>query len=548
MMIITFTIALLLPFIFVIPVLYQNNWQPVNEESFESQRLLAEGLIAPIELHVKAREKALEDFSGSLLGHLNNPKDVPSLLKHYVENAKDIVSLSLITIKDSSIVTVTNSSFKSPNTAKQSIDDSKLAYVISENKYRLYDKENSITPAFKSSFSSQPVVILRQHLLDKNQQKQGTLLFELDLNYIQDLCSRIRFGDDGQCIVLDSKTQVVAANNKSWVSSLQEFSSEELVREFNQSKFGTVEYFSKLYNKELIAGYVKVDMLDWTVLVLRPKKELQGITHGIVKTLALWWFIGVLASLLIVWRMSNVIVRPLQNLVTKSKELNLRSGSFALGEVPKNSPIEISVLWDAISNLIKNFQDADEKANALAKNSAHDVRKIVVDFRIKNLQKKENIDPLLGVTTPQCFEQELGRALIVNKNLNVGIILFDIDNLQQLVSVWGKEVSIKMMRHVGQTLKSHTRGSDMVARYNLKSARLIVYINYLDDDVNLDNIAEKLSSLLEDTPLLEKGESVTPKISMGAVTHRVTNISTTELLMRDVTQVLNEFKRSKKDN
>lgn len=543
MMIITFSIVLLLPIAFIIPVLSQDTWKPVTQESYDTQRLLAESLVAPIELYVSTQKKDLKSFVKFSLGDLDASLNVNSVLKEYVETNNDIISISLMNYRDSSLHTV--SSFSSEKTSKSSLEqnanlqsmkfsESTLSYIISEVKYRRYDQDETVSEAFKSTFSSTPALLIRQHLFDENKDKSGTLFIELSLNYIQKLCSDIRFGENGQCLIVDDKRQIIASENQQWVSGLKKIFGEEVLSQSRSSNSGAFEYESKLFKEDLIAGFAKIDFLDWTAIVARPAKELEGLSKDFIKTIVFWGVVGLLISMLTVWRMSYVIIRPLRSLVTKSTELGSRGGTFNLGEVPENSPYEISILWTTISNLFQNFQEVDEKANKLTKKSNQDVRKIVVDFRMKNLQKKENIDPFLGITSFESFKQELERALIVNEAQKVGLIIFKMKSLKELITVWDKKIISRFLQHTGRTLQSHIRGSDMVAKHGDQVGEFILYINHLENDETLEFIAQKLFFVLKNNPFKENDTEIVAKISMRNVTHKVTKLSNTEQVIADV--------------
>ena len=93
MMIITFTIILCIPNIFILPIINQNTSNRVIEKSSNNQLLLAKSFVEPIELYFKAHEKSLIALDKLLLNDLNNSENVSSRLKYYIDNETDILTV-----------------------------------------------------------------------------------------------------------------------------------------------------------------------------------------------------------------------------------------------------------------------------------------------------------------------------------------------------------------------------------------------------------------------------------------------------------------------
>jgi len=88
-----------------------------------------------------------------------------------------------------------------------------------------------------------------------------------------------------------------------------------------------------------------VDGLDWFVMIPQPESELESPFKAVINTILTWLVLGIVISLLVAYILGQQISKPLNSLVTKSKEIGIRADTFNLGAIPKNSPDEVSELW-----------------------------------------------------------------------------------------------------------------------------------------------------------------------------------------------------------
>jgi diguanylate cyclase (GGDEF)-like protein len=352
--------------------------------------------------------------------------------------------------------------------------------------------------------------------------------------------------EKGYCAVVDDKGKVMAHPNTAWVSQSHDLSSDEVVKKIKIKKAGAFEFYSSTSQQDMIGGFAKVDDTGWGIMILRPKAEIDLPFKNIKLAILSWVVIGVFTALLIAFFVTQKITRPLSTLVAKSKQLDVRSESFKLGKAPKNCPIEIRVLWNTISKLIVNFQEANSEVKSLSSSLNKDLRKVVVELRENNLKKSRNKDLLTGISTKECFKKELAKALMIHKGEDVGVILIEVDNYQSLLTKEGQDAGNFIIKHVAKILGENIRSGDMAARYN-DTNQFVIYIDECNPK-SLQGTAEKLHTLVEASPAIWKEEAVYIRLSLGTVNHKIDNKLTLDSLLTYAEQALEKSKSAGLNN
>ena len=548
MIVFTFAFVLLLPLIFLFPSLESNSWDVVHKDNLAKHKLLATSLAEPIGLHINSYQNSLRSLGDSLAAtEINSSGNTEVQLINFVEYSDNVVAASFVKTNDESVVTVRHKSYKLSSRKKANAPV--LDYILDENKYRKYDKVGSTSSVFKSSVSKKPVILIKHHIFDETFNKLGTLMAEINLSYVQKLCSQITFGDNGHCTVVDDKGKTIAHPNAAWVTQIKNISSNEVVKKIKANSSGSLEYLSTESNEVVIAGFAKVDKLDWGVMVLRPKAEIDLPFKNIITGALSWVAAGTLVAFLIAFFVTRKITRPLSILVAKSKELDTRSESFHLGAIPDNCPKEVSTLWDTISKLLASYKKVNSDLNVMNSSISgsmdKDLRKVVTEHRERNLKETSNKDLLTKITNRTCFDKEMNRVLLTHKGDEVGVILLDINNYQSFVSNHGQDAGNHVLQHIAQVLSRNIRTADMVARYD-DNDKFVVYLNKCNPR-SLQGTAEKLRKLVRKRPIIWDQSPVYFNLSIGTVCHEVTVVFTLDSLMNVAENALIESKSEEQD-
>ncbi len=251
-------------------------------------------------------------------------------------------------------------------------------------------------------------------------------------------------------------------------------------------------------------------------MIVQPESELVSPFKQVINTVLTWLAVGIIISLLVAYILAQQITKPLNSLVIKSKEIGTRSDNFNLGKIPKNSPIEVSELWSALSALVSRLHKSNREVRKLNYSLSKDIEKATAKLRATNryLYKISSNDHLTKIANRRFFEDSVNKIISNNGDESVGIIVIDVDKFKFINDEYGHEAGDLALKHIAAIMKESTRGKDIPAR--LGGDEFVVYINNCDDDVML-KIAENLRKKVQDQPIVWEGQSIPLSLSVGTV-------------------------------
>jgi len=297
-----------------------------------------------------------------------------------------------------------------------------------------------------------------------------------------------------------------------------------------EAKNGIWSFYSPILKADMIAGYNKVEGLGWGIIIPQPKSELESPFKAVINTVLTWLVVGIIISLLVAYILGQQISKPLNSLLIKSKEIGIRADTFNLGAMPKNSPNEVSELWNALSALVDRLHDSNKQVRKLNYSLSKDIEKATARLRATNLHlyKMSSLDHLTKIANRRYFEDTLNKIFKSGANENVGIIVIDVDKFKHINDHYGHEAGDLALKHIANIMKEGTRGKDIPAR--LGGDEFIAYIHNCEDKV-LTQVAENLRTKVQDQPIEWEGEMIQLSLSVGTVNcHTNQNYSLDELI------------------
>lgn len=157
---------------------------------------------------------------------------------------------------------------------------------------------------------------------------------------------------------------------------------------------------------------------------------------------------------------------------------------------------------------------------------------VATRHRIEELKQLVDSDVLTGAGTRRFSEVTLSAALMnfQQTQANFGVLFIDVDDFKHINDIYGHLVGDQMLKVVTDTMRYSVRTSDYIGRWGGEEFIIILYqIN----EKQLQNIAEKLRSLVEKNTLTtEKGE-VGVTISIGGTLVQPTDTVKTILQRAD---------------
>jgi diguanylate cyclase (GGDEF)-like protein len=128
----------------------------------------------------------------------------------------------------------------------------------------------------------------------------------------------------------------------------------------------------------------------------------------------------------------------------------------------------------------------------------------------KELTLQSHTDPLTGLLNKRGLLQVVKPLahLALRKKYVVGVMMIDIDSFKALNDSQGHKRGDEILKMVADSIRSHTRRSDIVARYG--GDEFLVYLSEVDDH-HLQEVGEKIRRSVA----AESGDNMSVTISIG---------------------------------
>ncbi len=525
----SFMLVLLLPIGFFVYSLFQNSWQQVEQRMVEKHHLISEALVEPFSLFFSTRQEALKTLGQELLSlgeadefsaafdrlqtEIKELK-VQRVLDKHLNSFGNFVALSYTSDPDGAVeciarIGVEHNGLQKPDYSTLSLFE---LPALDENK----PGRDFLSPVFKSALSNKPVILMKHHILDKNQQSRGAVYAEISLAQIGEMCSQITFGVLGHCAVVDNTGHVVAHPNKDWVKAIRDLSQVSIVQKMLAGASGTTEFYSPFLKADMVAGFSPIPALGWGVMIPQPKAELtQMLDDARFHTMA-WLLFGVAIALITAAFLTRKITQPINLLTRLTHKPDGNYGSVDLGEAPSNTPAEIKQLWGAFSNLLSGLQSSHAEVQRLNASLQEDIELATAELREKNRQLYETStqDYLTSLSNRRHFTEYLNDVLKREVGKDIGIIMIDVDKFKQLNDHYGHEAGDLALKHLSFILKKSTRPGDLVAR--LGGDEFIVYVHQSSQKA-LAKCAERIRHNAEQDQLVVHGQVLPLTLSIGTV-------------------------------
>lgn len=535
----SFVFVLLLPLGFIISYLNYHSWASAEDELKEKHYLIAKGLENPIEQYIGSYEQSIAIFLKASGFIYKNENQFKSLLDTYVNSVDNVSSVSYLSSNTGRTFISSKNAYK----LKGAEHIQPFNYHLSEYKYRKYAQDNTISDVVRSDISKKPVVVMSHHIMGVDKNKKGTIFIEVELKPIADMCRKIRFGDKGHCAIFDKTGQVIAHPKAELEAEIHNLAKLGLINKQREARSGIWSFYSPIAKEDMIAGYSTVDGLGWGIIIPQPESELESPFKAIINTVITWLIVGIIIALLVAYILTYQITKPLNSLLTKSKEIGIRADTYNLGAIPENSPVEITSLWNALSALVDRLHASNKQVRKLNYSLSKDIEKATAKLRATNLHlyKMSSMDHLTQIANRRYFEDSVHKIFKNKPDENLGIIVIDVDKFKHINDHYGHDAGDLALKHIANIMKTGTRGKDVPAR--LGGDEFVAYIHNCKDSV-LIQVAENLRQKVQDSPIEWEGETIHLSLSVGTVNCNAKDEYTLDQLLKFADEAMYESKQA----
>lgn len=536
----SFVFVLLLPLGFLASSLPDRSWGSVKDEVLEKHLLIAKSTGETIRLYFSTYQKSLQVFAHTAnLIHSKDPALFQKQLDEFLITLENVDVLSYVSLDNySKVISVKPNPQEVLN--KNTINsDPFLKYLNLGNRH---SSLRDVSPIFSSSVSKHPVVLVKAYVFDKTGNKRGVLFAEVGLNYINDVCGKINYGSKEYCSIVDSLGKVVAHPNQQWVKESHNLSKMLVVQKIKRGNSGTINFYSPHLGEEAVAGFATVEKLGWGVIVFQSQTNLDSPLREVMITILKWLIMGVFLALIVAYMLTLQITKPLSTLVLKSKEADIRTDSFNLGALPKNSPLEIAQLWSAISSLVSRLQESNTEVKKLNYSLSKDIEKATAKLRQTNkyLYKISSRDHLTNIANRRYFEDSISSIIKKSQGERASVILIDVDKFKFINDTYGHDAGDLALVHIAKLMKKCTREGDLPAR--LGGDEFVIYIKNCGPK-SLNRVAENLRKTVEKSPIIWAGKTINLTLSIGTVNQEIDEKTSLTKLLKFADLAMYESKK-----
>ena len=541
----SFVFVLLLPLGFLASSLPEESWGSVKKEVLEKHLLVAKSVEESINLYFSSYQKSLQVFANTAdITSIKDFDEFQEKLDYFVRNLDGVVAASYLSLDDYSRITAVRNMYKVSMILSPGEDLPFLKYLTFGNRH---NNVPAISAVFKSNISNRPAVLLKTYIYDKRNSRRGILFTEVGLSYVNDICTNVTSGGKEHCVVVDSLGQVVAHPNQEWVNSIKNLSKISVVQKIQNKQSGTTSFHAPFIDQESVAGYATIKNTGWGVIIAQPKDDLESPMEKVMQTIFIWLVVGVLLALIVAYMLTLQITKPINSLVIKSQEADIRSDTFNLGAIPKNSPLEICKLWSAISSLVSRLQATNKEVRKLNNSLSRDIANATEKLRATNkyLYKISSSDHLTQIANRRFFEDNVNKILKSKMGERASIILIDVDKFKFINDEYGHEAGDLALKHIANLMKECTRDGDLPAR--LGGDEFIIFIRNCNASV-LTKIAENLRKKVNENPIVWGDQQVDLSLSIGTVNYEIDGKIELDKLIKYADEAMYVSKESGRNN
>lgn len=193
--------------------------------------------------------------------------------------------------------------------------------------------------------------------------------------------------------------------------------------------------------------------------------------------------------------------------------------------------IRASALRDGEGNIIGAIESFSNNASLIETRS-----------KLRAVRQAVMSDPLTGLGNRKYLEGRLS-AVVAEHHSNAspaGLLFIDVDHFKRVNDTYGHNTGDQVLRMIARTLRHALRSTDTLGRWG--GEEFIVILPGLQEKAALQQIAEKVRTLVEYSRLDVDGQGLTVTVSIGATLLRPDD--TPELLIGRADQLMYQSKQT----
>ena len=269
--------------------------------------------------------------------------------------------------------------------------------------------------------------------------------------------------------------------------------------------------------------------LGWRVIVRQPIGATSQSIKALQRELALLGLLAFLVFMLIAYRISQRLTRPIESLVQIARQIESKPSAVKFPKDP-GSP-ELASLSSAFDSMTRSLLSREEELATLNANLESQVANRTEQLRHANeqLQVLATTDSLTGLLNRRQFEKSLHEHH--QRSLRTGIpyciLMLDVDLFKSVNDQFGHQAGDLVLQTLGQLLRQTTRATDVCARFG--GEEFIVLVPDRNSPSEGVDLGEKIRSAVEQIQIAQVGQIT---LSIGVSESNVNDVSPEAVVSR----------------
>lgn len=230
--------------------------------------------------------------------------------------------------------------------------------------------------------------------------------------------------------------------------------------------------------------------MDGSLLLTYPTAELQAIVNRLQREFLWLYALGMLAFVLVIWRVSVRMMRPLRML--SERAARIARGDMTPVRIERHD--EIGVIASSFNDLIGDLAGSKEKIERHAEELETMVEQRTQELREANqeLVRQATHDVLTGLPNRKLFNDRLHQtvALAHRAHDRMGLMFVDLDRFKWVNDTYGHAVGDELLKEASRRIQSCLREGDTVAR--LGGDEFTVILSQPGSDADIENVGIRL--------------------------------------------------------
>jgi diguanylate cyclase (GGDEF)-like protein len=239
-----------------------------------------------------------------------------------------------------------------------------------------------------------------------------------------------------------------------------------------------------------IVSFKHLRTVDWILASSYPKSEAYEPISRLRNYLFAAAALATLFSVLLIWILTSRVTTSLESFT--SQVIHISAHPEDSHEIHIESSDEVALLADSFNGLMREL-----------------------DQTRKSLDDMTRIDFLTGLFNRRHLEFEAPKIMALSKRSRcpVAVFMVDIDHFKHVNDSYGHDAGDAVLVELARILQLAVRPYDMVVRQGGEEFLVLMTLNSCQD---AEVVAERIRSMVQDTPVRYRDETIAITVSIGA--------------------------------